>query len=108
MLSIIRIAGVHINAFGYGPHLGDSGVHVGHVDCAGVEIDEGHGNPLPLKSGKMVEVHRTHGAESHWPAPKDRDHREQTNAMSSGSNAVIRCRHCIKARKRKAGVLRAR
>lgn len=42
----------------YGSHLGGAGVHVGHVDCAGVHVDQVHGNSLPLKSGKMVNVHR--------------------------------------------------
>ena len=40
-------------------HLGGAGVYVRQVDGAGSEVDEGHGNALPRKSGKLVEVHCT-------------------------------------------------
>ena len=34
-------------------------MYVRQVDGAGSEVDEGHGNALPRKSGKLVEVHCT-------------------------------------------------
>lgn len=32
-------------------------MNVRQVDCARVEVDEGHGDAQPLQSGKLVDVH---------------------------------------------------
>ena len=80
-------------------HLRGSGVYVRQVDAAGSEVDEGHGDALPLQGGELVEVHRAEldvVDEVVWVGAAEAEDEvilvEQSDLLLQGVQGGIRCR----------------
>ena len=69
------------------------------VDAAGSEVDEGHGDALPLQGGELVEVHRAEldvVDEVVWVGAAEAEDEvilvEQSDLLLQGVQGGIRCR----------------